>query len=153
MSSSSVPKKQRRWYSRKTQRHTVKIQVTLDSTTGLLLTTYSAPGAIHDFQVFKHSQKRWRYRPYFIADKGYQGLESLAFKAVTPFKQTKQRPLTPEQRDFNREVSRRRIHIEHAFARLKTFNILGTRYRNRRRRLLLRFNLIAALYNFELINK
>jgi len=33
---------------------------------------------------------------------------------------------------------------------LKVFRILSERYRNRRRRFGLRFNLIAALYNHEL---
>ena len=33
---------------------------------------------------------------------------------------------------------------------LKIFRILSERYRNRRRRFGLRFNLIAALYNYEL---
>ncbi|HEY9907692.1 MAG TPA: IS5/IS1182 family transposase, partial [Thermosynechococcaceae cyanobacterium] len=33
---------------------------------------------------------------------------------------------------------------------LKIFRILSERYRNRRRRFGLRFNLIAGIYNFEL---
>jgi len=33
---------------------------------------------------------------------------------------------------------------------LKVFRILSERYRNRRKRFPLRFNLIAAIYNFEL---
>ena len=33
---------------------------------------------------------------------------------------------------------------------LKVFHILSERYRNRRRRFGLRFNLIAGLYNYEL---
>ena len=40
--------------------------------------------------------------------------------------------------------------IEHIFGRLKVFKILAERYRNRRKRFCLRFNLIAALYNYEL---
>ena len=32
---------------------------------------------------------------------------------------------------------------------LKRFRILGDRYRNRRKRFGLRFNLIAGIYNFE----
>ncbi|MCE7935044.1 MAG: IS5/IS1182 family transposase, partial [Chlorobi bacterium CHB2] len=50
----------------------------------------------------------------------------------------------------NREHSRKRIVIEHVFARLKVFKILSERYRNRRKRFELRFNLIAAIHNFEL---
>ena len=149
----SVPKKQQRWYSGKQKQHTIKVQVTLDQQTGRLMSTCSAPGAVHDFSLFKSHVKDWRYRPYLIVDKGYQGIESLYFKALIPLKKPKQRVLTKEQKAFNREVNRRRIVIEHVFAALKTFKILGTRYRNRKRRLLLRFNLLAGLYNYALINK
>ncbi|MEH2051373.1 MAG: IS5/IS1182 family transposase, partial [Nostoc sp.] len=41
--------------------------------------------------------------------------------------------------------------IEHINRRLKIFKILGDRYRNRRRRYGLRCNLLAAIYNYELI--
>lgn len=40
--------------------------------------------------------------------------------------------------------------IEHVIRRLKVFRILTERYRNRRKRFGLRFNLIAAIYNREL---
>ncbi|MBT7069820.1 MAG: IS5/IS1182 family transposase, partial [Anaerolineae bacterium] len=38
----------------------------------------------------------------------------------------------------------------HVIGKLKVFRILSERYRNRRKRFGLRFNLIASLYNFEL---
>ncbi len=49
--------------------------------------------------------------------------------------------------------NKRRIGIEHVFGRLKTFKILAVRYRNRGKRLGLRFNLIAGVYNMELSEK
>ncbi|HQV63967.1 MAG TPA: IS5/IS1182 family transposase, partial [Anaerolineales bacterium] len=50
----------------------------------------------------------------------------------------------------NRVLARKRIVIEHIFRKLKVFRILCERYRNRRKRFALRFNLIAAIYNLEL---
>ena len=47
-------------------------------------------------------------------------------------------------------MSRERFVIEHIIRSLKIFRILAERYRNRRKRFGLRFNLIAALYNYEL---
>jgi len=47
-------------------------------------------------------------------------------------------------------LSHQRILIENVLARLKVFRILSERYRNRRKRFGLRFNLIAAIYNSEL---
>ncbi|WP_083900577.1 transposase [Thiolinea disciformis] len=124
----------------------------LDVSTGYLLNTQGAEGSIHDFTLFKRTVKTWRYRPYFVMDKGYEGICPLHFKALTPIKKSKGRPLAPEQKTLNHEINRRRMPIEHAFAALKVFKILSTRYRNRRKRLLLRFNVIAGLYNRELIN-
>jgi len=54
------------------------------------------------------------------------------------------------QRQENRTLASERIIIEHVNRRLKIFRILSERYRNRRRRFGLRFNLIAGIYNYEL---
>ncbi|MBI3589838.1 MAG: IS5/IS1182 family transposase, partial [Candidatus Melainabacteria bacterium] len=35
---------------------------------------------------------------------------------------------------------------------LKRFKVISERYRNRRKRFALRFNLIAGVYNYELFN-
>jgi hypothetical protein len=47
-------------------------------------------------------------------------------------------------------LARRRVVLEHIIRSLKIFRILAERYRNRRRRFSLLFNLIAGLYNYEL---
>nr|WP_257232144.1 transposase family protein [Acinetobacter sp. YH01020] len=61
--------------------------------------------------------------------------------------------LDPELKIYNQEINKRRIGIEHIFGCLKTFKILAERYRNRDKRLGLRFNLIAGVYNMELDKK
>ena len=85
-----------------------------------------------------------------LADKGYQGILKLHSKSFTPVKKRSGQTLTPNQKAYNRELSQARIKIEHVFAKLKVFRILSERYRNRRKRFGLRFNLIASLYNLEL---
>ena len=67
----------------------------------------------------------------------------------TPQKKSKHQPLTAAQNVTNRELAGRRILAEHVIGRLKVFRILSERYRYRRKRFGLRFNLIAAIYNFE----
>jgi hypothetical protein len=52
-------------------------------------------------------------------------------------------------RESNRALGSERVCIEHVNGRLKVFKILALRYRYRKRRYGLRFNLIAALYNHE----
>jgi len=68
----------------------------------------------------------------------------------TPYKKSKYHPLTAEQKQENRALSSQRIYVEHVIGKLKFFRILSERYRNRRKRFSLRFNLIAAIYNLEL---
>ena len=67
-----------------------------------------------------------------------------------PHKRSKLHPLTEEQKAENRSLSKERFVVEHVIRSLKIFRILAERYRNRRKRFGLRFNLIAALYNHEL---
>jgi len=90
------------------------------------------------------------YHVRCLADAGYQGLVELHANSQTPRKKSKHRPWTPEQKAANRELARQRIFVEHVIRRLKIFRILSERYRNRRKRFALRFNLIASLYNFQL---
>ena len=47
-------------------------------------------------------------------------------------------------------LSSERVINENVIGMLKRFKIISERYRNRRKRFGLRFNLIAAIYNMEL---
>jgi len=85
-----------------------------------------------------------------LADAGYQGLAELHENNQTPFKKSKYHALTEREKRSNRALARKRIVIEHIFCKLKVFRILSEKYRNRRKRFALRFNLIAAIYNLEL---
>ena len=58
--------------------------------------------------------------------------------------------MSKKDKKKNKELSSERIIIEHINQKLKVFKILSERYRNRRKRFTLRFNLIAGFYNYEL---
>ncbi len=58
--------------------------------------------------------------------------------------------LNREEKKSNQELAKVRVVGEHINRKLKIFKILSDRYRNRRKRFALRFNLIAGLYNYEL---
>ena len=75
---------------------------------------------------------------------------ALHSNSQTPVKKSKLHPLSLEQKASNRQLSRKRILIENIIRRVKIFRILSERYRNRRKRFGLRFNLIAAICNLEL---
>jgi transposase len=90
------------------------------------------------------------YGIVLLADSGYQGLLTLHANSLIPYKRSKNHPLTEDQKWFNRALSSERVVIEHVHARIKTFKIMSVRYRNRRRRHLLRMNLICGILNQEL---
>jgi hypothetical protein len=117
-----------------------------------ILATQFCNGCKHDFQLFKESQIAISQQICALADAGYQGLAGTHSNCRTPAKKSKLHPLTAEQKANNRTLSRERILIENIIRKLKIFRILSERYRNRRKRFGLRFNLIAAIYNLELKN-
>lgn len=115
-----------------------------------IICTAHGGGSEHDFRLFKRSQVRPTSKVEVLADKGYQGITKLHPNSRTPKKKQKGGTLSQTDKQYNRELARVRVVGEHVIGKLKVFKILAERYRNRRRRFGLRFNLIAALYNFEL---
>lgn len=115
-----------------------------------ILATAFSKGSKHDFQLFKDSRSVIAISTCTLADTGYQGLSHIHENSRTPAKKSKLHPLTHEQRASNRALSRQRIRVENVIGRLKVFRILSERYRNRRKRFAIRFNLIAAICNLEL---
>jgi DDE superfamily endonuclease len=85
-----------------------------------------------------------------LTDSGYQGLQKLHLKTKMPKKRSKKIPLTKEDKQNNQVLSRERVVNENVIGFLRRFKIIADRYRNRRKRFALRFNLIAGIYNWEL---
>jgi DDE superfamily endonuclease len=85
-----------------------------------------------------------------LADKGYQGMAKVHTNSCIPTKKPRRAKLDTSEGQHNRLLASLRVVIEHVNRRMKIFRILAERYRNRRRRYGLRFNLIAAIINLEL---
>ena len=100
--------------------------------------------------MFKESKVRINQQIEVIADTGYQGLNKLHAKTKLPKKRTRKQHLTKQERRSNALLASQRVLNENVIAMLKRFKILSDRYRNRRKRFGLRFNLIAAIHNYEL---
>jgi hypothetical protein len=86
-----------------------------------------------------------------LTDTGYQGLQKIHAKTQMPKKKSKRHPLTEEEKANNQRLSRDRVLNENVIGSVKRFKIISDRYRNRRKRFGLRFNLIAGIYNLELM--
>ena len=115
-----------------------------------MICTSHGRGTTHDFALYKQSKLEVHESLELLADSGYQGLHKLHEKSRTPKKKPRSGKLGKEEKRANRELSQRRIMVENVIRSLKIFRILAERYRNRRKRFSLRFNLIAGIYNDEL---
>ena len=115
-----------------------------------IICTDFSNGKRHDFRLFKESKTRFHPKTKAIADTGYQGIQKLHTATELPKKKTKKNPLSKEDKKKNRDIARDRVLNENVIGVLKRFKIIADRYRNRRKRFTLRFNLVAAIYNLEL---
>jgi hypothetical protein len=87
-----------------------------------------------------------------LVDSGYTGIKHYHANSRLPYKRKKLQPLTQEQKVENKKLASERVLSENVNAQLKRFKIIADRYRNRRKRFGLRFNLIAGIHNFEVHN-
>ena len=122
----------------------------MDKKSQQIICTAFANGKRHDFRLFKESKTQIHPTIGVVTDTGYQGLQKIHAKTQMPKKRSKKNPLTKEDRRNNQQLSRERVLNENVIGSLKRFKILSDRYRNRRKRFTLRFNLIAGIYNLEL---
>ncbi len=100
--------------------------------------------------MFKESRIYFKPETKVITDSGYQGIQELHSNSTVPKKRSKKNPLTTADKQQNKRLSSERVLNENVIGMVKRFKIIADKYRNRRKRFGLRFNLIAGLYNFEL---
>jgi hypothetical protein len=69
--------------------------------------------------------------------------------SILPKKRIKRKPLSKEDKKCNRLISSDRVINENVIGFIKRFKIISDKYRNRRRRFKLMFNLICGICNFD----
>jgi hypothetical protein len=92
---------------------------------------------------------RVRAETLLEVDTGFLGIIKFHANSVLPKKQSKMHPLGKEDKLRNREISSSRVLVEHVIGFIKRFKIVADRYRNRRKRFSLRFNLICGICNYD----
>jgi hypothetical protein len=127
----------------------MKTQVVVDKSGKRVICTAFANGSIHDFKLFKESGLRAKQKTVIKTDTGFLGITNIHSNSVLPKKGSKYHPLSREDKRNNRKISRERVLNEHIIGFIKRFKIVSDRYRNRRKRFGLRFNLICGICNFE----
>lgn len=115
-----------------------------------IICTSFSHGKRHDFRLFKESRVRIHPKTSIITDTGYQGLQKRHTQTQLPKKKTKKQALTKEEKKANQKLASQRVLNENVIGSIKRFKIVADRYRNRRKRFGLRFNLISGIVNLEL---
>lgn len=129
----------------------MKSQIAVDKKTQKIICTAYTNGKRHDFRFLKESKIRFQSDIMVLTDTGYIGLQKIHAKTSIPKKRSKKIPLSAEDKRKNKDLSAQRVLNEHVIGKIKRFKIVADKYRNRRKRFGLRFNLIAGIYNYELL--
>lgn len=128
----------------------MKAQIVIDEKTEQITATFFGKGKTHDYRLFQLSRIKLGKHTKLRADLGYWGLQTQLLNVILPQKNSKLHQLSKAEKKANRELAGKRVKVENVIRRLKIFRILSERYRHRRKRFGLRFNLIAGLHNYEL---
>lgn len=83
------------------------------------------PGPKSDITLFREYRSRFDTKQRFKGDKAYQGEDLIE----TPLKKPKNRELTAEQKEQNKEFSAKRIFVEHRIRSVKIFRVVQERFR------------------------
>ena len=145
---------QRRYYSGKKKRHTIKHQVVVvrkrkrrgrrgeKRRVRLAAVSGASPGSVHDKKVYDGSRLELPEGVTGYGDTGYQGTG-----LRTPAKKKPKGRLTGRQRRGDRRLGRKRVAAEHGIGKMKVWRIAAEKYRNPRRRHTLIFKNVAGLQN------
>jgi DDE superfamily endonuclease/Helix-turn-helix of DDE superfamily endonuclease len=134
--SSKEEDRQRPYYSGKKKCHTLKNQVAVEPDGRIGAVSLSVPGGgIHDLVLLRMTHLVERLTPgeeAAMVDKGYEGLgkDYPQHTIYQPIKARKGRPLTEEEKAYNRKVSQYRIVVEHTNAQLNQYQVLSQVYRH-----------------------
>jgi hypothetical protein len=128
----------------------MKTQVVVDKSSRKIICTAFFAGKCHDFRLFKESKTHIHPDIQAQTDTGFIGIAKIHANSILPKKKSKKSLLTKKDKAANKRIASERATNEHAIGFIKRFKILSERYRNRRKRFGLRFNLLAGICNFEL---
>ena len=129
----SLPAMQRKFYSGKKKRHTMKTQIITDAKGEVIAIETGHPGPASDKTLYEGSAAAGQYpRAARRADLGYQGTPEM----LLPHKRKRGKAgqkgpeLTPAQKEENRHAARERVPVEHGVRRCKCWRILRDEFRS-----------------------
>jgi hypothetical protein len=124
----SLNDRQKRVYSGKKKRHTLKTQIVTDQDGEILDVDAGHRGPAADVKIYAQAPPPPPVddKPR-LGDKAYVGAEPAV---QTPHKKPKGGELTAEQKAENKTLASLRVHVEHGIRRVKAFRIMRDEYRH-----------------------
>jgi len=133
----NIQDQQRPYYSGKKKSHTLKNQFAVAPDGFIEHVSDSVPGgANHDLMLLRQTDLLAHLSDDEAAmlDKGYDGIQNdyPDKRIYQPSKARRNKPLTEEQKAYNRFLSKYRIVVEHTLAQVNRFEVLRQVYRHAR---------------------
>ena len=152
-------KRQKKWYSGKAKRHTIKQQVVVvkrrkkpgrrargqapaPRKQRIAAVSPAAHGKVHDKKLYDRTRLRAPPGLRQMGDTAYQGTGM-----ETPKKKPRGGELTKRQKAGNRRKSKERVAVEHGIGKMKIWRMARDKYRNPRPRHTLMMKNVAGFHN------
>ena len=102
----------------------VKNVLLIDSALSILFLSDTHAGSVHDKRIADQTLYPLPAGSRLLQDLGFQAFTLEGVAIIQPTKKPRGKELTPEQKAGNREVSRRRVRIEHVNSSVKRCRML-----------------------------
>jgi hypothetical protein len=148
--------RRRIYYSGKRKKHTVKNLYTVNEDSIIIYKSkHKQIGKKHDYNIYKKNHPKLPKEVVSMFDLGFLGIQKdfTEQKSSLPIKKEKDCELSLQEKDYNKNHSKKRIVIEHAICRLKKFSrILADVFRNKLRKYDSISNIVSGLVNYRIMN-
>jgi len=122
---------QKRYYSGKKKMHTLKNQfIVLPKGADIVDICIGRLGKTSDINLFRETRHKFDSKQKFLGDKAYIGEAAI----TTPHKKPRKAEILESQKEKNKQLSSRRIGVEHLIGRVKIFRVASDRFRLARHR-------------------
>jgi hypothetical protein len=147
------------YYSGKKKKHiAIKNQLMVNNR-GFILhkANHHKKGKRHDYDVYKNNHPVTPKQVVNVIDLGYLGGVEKDFPeqlSALPHKRNRnQEELPREEKEYNKNHSKKRIIVEHTICRLKKYRIMSDIFRNKLRKYDKVSNIVAGLVNYRIMSQ
>ena len=144
------------YYSGKKKKHTIKNQIMVNNRGYILHKIAHKKGARHDYDIYKENHPLIPKQVVNVVDLGYLGLEKDFPKQLLSLpkrKKRNQRALSQEEKDYNKDHSKKRIVIEHTICKLKKYMMMSDIFRNKLRKFSKVSDIVSSLVNYRIMKQ